>query len=226
MGQYKSSKVNSDREQWLKLWTGAPWSYSRVGGDIDYYISDPLLPVVGGLQANRTELLGADEDGLQPRWFPHMVTEADIEWQPPHYDPRKWNLAIETLYTGRETRAWDLEGRSRKLWNEAARRWKKEARGLEKPVTKEALLKADQQCARTALVMAESLHPGGEEDDSTIPLEAMTAAIAITDYVMGVWRSMDTRENLSRTSQMSGRQPSATSWSCSALMAPPAGTTS
>ena len=162
--------------------------YSRVDKDIDFYIDRPVLSVCGTLQTRRLGLLGGDDDGMRPRWFPHMVDKEVDGWQAKLREPYSWNTTIRALYKNRDLRDWELDGDALATWEQEAKRWKTEARDGENELAIAALHKADQQCARTALVLAESLDPGGGE----LPLRAMEMAVAITDYVMDVWRSMDT----------------------------------
>jgi hypothetical protein len=86
-----------------------------------------------------------------------------------------------------------LHGDALRLWRGAGDRWKDAARGKAVNASLHgALVKADIQCARIALVLAESASPlaGGR-----IPADAVSGAIAIIDYVMGCWRALPSRES-------------------------------
>ncbi len=191
IGQYK--RQNGDRDRYLGLWTGGPWRYSRVGGDVDILVEHPVLTIVGGLQIARLDVLGGDEDGFRPRWLPHLSDADDIPWVASR-TATEWDAAIKALYKViGQRRDWELCGRGKPteaqlLWQEAGARWKAEARTEPKNMVRVALTKADQQAARVALVIAESMDPGA---GGKIPADAMACAIAIIDYVMDVWRSLD-----------------------------------
>ncbi len=191
IGQYK--RQNGDRDRYLGLWTGAPWRYSRVGGDVDIRVEHPVLTIVGGLQIARLDVLGDDDDGFRPRWLPHLSETADIPWIESHGTPG-WDAAIRGLCKiSAQRRDWELCGRGKPtqaqlLWQEAGTRWKTSAKAEPKNMVRVALSKADQQCARVALVIAESMNPGA---GGTIPADAMGCAIAVIDYVMDVWRALD-----------------------------------
>ena len=207
IGEYKPH--GKDRDKWLELWSGASWRYSRVRADADYYVPRPVVSVCGTLQTDRISLLGGDQDGFRPRWFPHAVNEETGEWEAKNFEPRQWNAVVQQLYDNTTERRWELTGDALQLWRQAAKRWKAEARtGVNEMVTA-ALHKADQQCARCALVLAESLSPGRGGE---LPMAAMKMAVAITDYVMNVWRAMDSGESLNPT--YTGKQlwPAVQAW--------------
>jgi hypothetical protein len=78
LGEYKRGG-GGDRGRFLGLWTGAPWSLTRVGSSgkagnaVKLRIRRPTLVLCGGLQTALHELLGSEEDGLRPRWLPHLA---------------------------------------------------------------------------------------------------------------------------------------------------------
>ena len=71
LGEYKG-RASGDYGRFLQLWTGAPWSFTRVGAGgkpknaINLHIPQPTLTIVGGLQPQLHELLGGEEDGCAP----------------------------------------------------------------------------------------------------------------------------------------------------------------
>src|SRR5690606_31703666 len=77
--------------------------------------------------------------------------------------------------------------RTHRLWSAARARWKAAAGAGESASVSGALIKADILTARYALALAEGIEPG---KGGPIPPEAMTGAIAITDYVVDGWRSL------------------------------------
>jgi hypothetical protein len=196
VGRYRQGG-GGERDKWLEIWSCQPWRYSRVQGDIDIYVPEPVVTVCGTLQTtpSRLALLGQDGDGMRPRWFPHATDRTAGDWDGTTGDPVIFNKTIEQLYETSEPREWFLRGRSLEIWQSAGKRWKSEARQpSERPLAADALLKADVQCLRTSLALAESMDPHGAD---RIPPGVMETAVAITDYVMGVWRWMETPEHLS-----------------------------
>jgi hypothetical protein len=183
----------TDAARWLGLWSAQPWRYQRVDKHIDLLVPRPVPTVCGGIQPHLLHLLGPEGDGMRPRWLPHMSLTTDLA-------PRaggateKWDEAVEALYGARELRTWTMGEDVLRLWQGAQRRWKAAQKGAESPSATAALAKADEQAARLALVIAESLNPaaGGE-----IPVEAMTAAIAIIDYTLDCWRALPGHDVLS-----------------------------
>ena len=176
----------TDAARWLGLWSTQPWRYQRVGAHIDLLVPRPVITVCGGIQPQFLPLLGREGDGMRPRWLPHMSLTTDLDPKAGRPAPA-WDAAITKLYENTNGRTWTIPGRSLDLWRDAQKRWKSAQRGLESPSVTAALAKADEQAARIALIIAESLNPaaGGE-----VPAEAVTAAIAIIDYTLAVWRAL------------------------------------
>ena len=181
----------TDAARWLGLWSTQPWRYQRVDSHIDLLVRRPVITVCGGIQPQFLPLLGREGDGMRPRWLPHMSLTTEL-------DPRAWltpgwDEAVTALYGDRNDRAWTMPPRSLALWRSAQKNWKGMQRGSESPSVTAALAKADEQAARIALVIAESLNPGAGGE---IPAKAVTAAIAITDYTLDVWRALPGGETL------------------------------
>lgn len=194
MGRYRSSGDGGDRARWLSLWSAQPWRYQRVTGDIDIPISRPVLAVCGGLQPPLHHLLGGEEDGLRPRWLPHLAMIGRPRPLGEDRETRAWDNTIRALYEARKPRTWTLEGAGRSAWELARARWGRDSSdGAESASVSAALAKADTQAARIALVLAESMNPA---QAGAVPAEAVTAAIAITDYVLDCWRALPDREAL------------------------------
>lgn len=176
----------TDAARWLGLWSTQPWRYQRVASHIDLLVRRPVITVCGGIQPQFLPLPGREGDGMRPRWLPHMSLTTELDPKGGRPVPT-WDAAIAKLYDARSLRKWTISGRSLDLWRAAQRRWKAAQQGLESPSVTAALAKADEQAARITLVIAESLDPaaGGE-----VPGEAITAAIAITDYTLAAWRAL------------------------------------
>lgn len=194
-----TSTAPADRAKLCEAWTARrPLHIQRVGdgGDknaIDIYVSRPVLSVFGPLTPDNTKELGREGDGFRARWLPHLITgKAELRDGGPH--PESWVKAIERLYHERETRRWTLTGRARTAYEKARQRWAAEQDEPYPQSVVEALRKADAQCARIALIIAESCETDTREyataDRGTIPLAAVKAAIALTDYVMDCWKAL------------------------------------
>jgi DNA polymerase-1 len=185
----------TDAGRWLQLWSAEPWRYMRVGSgsELDLHIPRPVLTICGGIQPELLHLLGPDGDGLRPRWLPHVSPTADLHPAPGRV-PGEWNDAIEALYQARQPRTWALSREALQAWQAAQGRWQAARKQPESPSTFAALAKSDEQCARIALVIAESLAPGQAGE---IPEAAMTSAVAITDYALDCWRALPGHDSLS-----------------------------
>jgi hypothetical protein len=189
-GRYSGGQ--GDAARIMTTWSGRPWNYERVKDDVSIYIPHPVVTIVGGIQHSRLNLLGkADDSGFRSRWIPHVGPLDDrADWADAPPDMRAWDNAVAAMFDIRDDRrSWTMSERAERAWREAGLRWKDEAYGGEVNVTVSgALVKADQNCARIALVLAESEWPGRS---ARVPERVMGCAIAITDYVLGCWRAMD-----------------------------------
>jgi hypothetical protein len=193
LGEYKRSG-GGDRGRLLRLWTGAPWSYSRVGGGktsngVRLRIDSPTVGICGGLQSHLHALLGEAEDGLRPRWLPHLAAMPD-------HEPREvagdvgWDLALQPLLDKRSVpREWRFDDEAHEAFLSYQRRWKYQARNGEPAGVSAALVKADVHLARVALVLAEAelAHPGV---GGHIRAGIVQRAAAIVDYTLDCWRAL------------------------------------
>lgn len=200
MGRYGSTGPGSERGRWLSMWSAQPWPYQRVGDGrtgglgVDILIERPVVSIVGGIQPGLLSVLGGDTDGFPPRWLPFWYDGPKLPWANRIYVPAEWEKAVPALYAARQRRAWTLDGAGLELWRMACDRWAGQAEGDEASATSAALDKADIQCAAVAKVIAESLHPGR---GGSIPIEAVSCAVAIVDYAMDCWRAMPGNETMS-----------------------------
>jgi hypothetical protein len=81
----------------------------------------------------------------------------------------------------------DLSAAARRMWEMARARWATQQAEPEPDDVIEALRKADAQCYRIALVIAESVSPGAGTEVSP---EEMQCAVALVDYAIGCWRAI------------------------------------
>lgn len=203
LGQYKQSGA-SDRARLLRLWTGNPWRYTRVGSGgrginvVNILIPKPTLVICGNLPTEQHGLLGDDRDGLRPRFLPHLAGPRDQE--PPDLldvDVQAWTDAIGATLSFRETkRVWRLSAGARTAFQAARARWKECERGDENASTAAALAKADIHALRVVLVFAEILRPG---QGGEVSEDQMGAAITVVDYALDCWRALGSGEQLALT---------------------------
>jgi hypothetical protein len=193
-GKTPAQEYAGERGRWLSLWSATPWRYQRVGSDVDIRLYRPVLSVCGGIQPPLHHLLGGEEDGLRPRWLPHLAMLGETPEMLGQDGPvTAWDDAIAELYDTRELRTWTLDSAGLGAWQSARIRWRRDSGGAESASVSAALAKADMQAARIALVLAESMGVG---HGGSVPEDAVIAAIAITDYVIGCWRALPDREAL------------------------------
>ena len=190
LGQYKRG-AGSDRGRLLSLWTGAPWRYDRVGdgGGIAIYIPKPTVVVCGGIQPPLHGLLGSEDDGLRPRWLPHLAAmPVDVSYTATAVNAGWGMLIASRLVSVREhKRTWTLSTSGRAAFQRVQARWKRMARGYENASTSAALVKADVHLLRIALCLAEAEKPahGGDIDASIVD-----RGTVIVDFILDCWRAL------------------------------------
>lgn len=201
LGQYKLS-ASSDRSRLLRLWTGNPWRYTRVGSGgrgtnaINILIPRPMLVICGCLPSEQHVLLGDDRDGLRPRFLPHVAVAREQEIPDlVDVDIDAWSATLGELINLRATRrTWKLTDGARTAFQDSRQAWKRQARGDETPSTAAALAKADVHALRACLVFAELLLPG---QTTPVAQEVMQAATSAIDYTLACWRALGSAEHLS-----------------------------
>lgn len=204
LGQYKH-EGGADRGLTLALWSGAPWRFTRVGSGgsglpaVDIHVPQPQLVIVGGLQPALHGLLGGDEDGLRPRWLPHLVPATPTA-QAGELDPgllRFWEaLLVDDLLACREeSRRWQLTPAAQERFAEHQQRWKLAARDPDSSASlSAALLKGDRHLLRVALVLAETGAPGR---GGSVEAEVVDRAAALVDFSLECWRALPENDTLS-----------------------------
>jgi hypothetical protein len=188
----------ANRAQLCEAWTARrPVHIQRVGDGgasnaIDIYISSPVLSICGPLTPDKVRDLGREGDGFRARWLVHLI-DGQAQLLDAGPQPQTWIKTVTDLYGRRQRRTWRLTGRPRTAYEQACQRWRGELGQPYPQSVIEALRKADTQCARIALVLAESCADPAEyasADRGGIGLDVVNAAIALTDYVMACWRAM------------------------------------
>ena len=194
LGEYK--RGGGDRGRLLRLWSGAPVRYTRVGAPgrgtngVDLYIPRPTVVICGGLQPGLHDLMGGEEDGLRPRWVPHLAAMPTMPVGLAHARlPQAWQrlLAGELLPYRTYARSWKLDGETREAFEDYRIKWKRQARELETASTSAALVKADVHLLRFALALAEGDEPrrGGPVEPQVIE-----RAASIVEYGLNCWRAL------------------------------------
>ena len=191
LNQYKGGQ-GADRSKWLKLWTGSDLSIQRVGrggaqNEVHIYVRQPVVSLAGPLTDSNVHLMGKQGSGFRPRFLPHLAPAEQPAWNDAGPHPATWTKCIDDLLDNRKLRTWHLTGEALAEWHAARKRWRIQQDEPEPDDVIEALRKADAQCYRIALVIAESLNPGAGGD---VPLTAVQSAVAIVDYVADCWRAL------------------------------------
>lgn len=195
MGEYKGSS-SGDHGRFLALWTGSPWSYRRVGSSgkaknaIRLNIPFPTLTICGGLQPALHDLLGGEEDGLRPRWTPHLAPMPEGTGKLVRTPvPTDWQTLIGGLLLPIRggVRVWELDHNALGAFEEYRAQWKAQAHEHETATTSAALVKADIQLGRITLALAEASKPGAGEP---VGEELVHRAAQIVNFVMDCWRAL------------------------------------
>ena len=200
LGEYKR-QGGGDRGRFLQLWTGAPWTIKRVGGGgqanaVRLRVNKPTLVICGGLQPRLHELLGGEEDGMRPRWLPHLAAmpeRASLQ----SVESAEWATLLDVLASRRaQPRRWHLGPPALRAFEHFRKVWKNEARGAESATVTAALVKSDVHLARAALVLAEAERPcaGG-----AVTAETVERAACIVRFTLDCWRALPAHGSLALT---------------------------
>lgn len=194
IGEYKRS--SGDRGRFLSLWTGGPWQYVRVGGGgsdtngIDIRIPRPTLVICGGLQTRLHDLLGGEDDGMRPRWLPHLSQLSHVDSLSSNgRHPADWQtlLAGELLPIRAVPRTWKLGKSALKAFDTHRKRWKQQAHNASSQSESAALTKADTHLARIALVFAEANDPGR---GGNVGEDVIERASVVVEFTLDCWRAL------------------------------------
>jgi hypothetical protein len=188
LGEYKSGHQSADQARVLKMWSGEPLHVIRVTRG-NLLVPDPTVVVVGGLVPSAHELLGGSDDGFRPRWLPHYASSSSDPYDDATRITAEWtHLLTVALLPQRATyRTWTLSEEADLVFRQAQVRWREQARGPEPAGVSAAMLKADFQCLRIALVLAEADHPGR---GGAVHEETIERAVAWVEFVLNCWRAL------------------------------------
>jgi hypothetical protein len=202
LGEYKRGQ-SGDRGRLLKLWSGTPWAYQRVGSAglsinaIQLLITRPTVVMCGGLQPELHELLGDDRDGLRPRWLPFLANLPTHEPSGDGVEVEQWDKLIETLVGLRtQERHWELGQVARARFRWWQRNWKTQARGDETASVSAALDKADNHVLRYTLALAEADAPGTGTTKGMVSPDTIDRAAAIIEFNIDSWRALPEPQGL------------------------------
>lgn len=192
IGQYRVGRRGADAD-WARLremHTGKPVHILRVGKQIDIYA--PVLTIYGPLTPGQTWKLGSPTNGDWARWLPARVpTGTPAIPARPEGKPKAWVKAMDKLIGKRgQRRVWQIDGETRSVLDAASSRWRERRWDRKYPPPEhvaQCLNKAANHATRIAIVLAESMNPGGGGE---IPPSAMMSAVAVMDYVIAVWASL------------------------------------
>jgi hypothetical protein len=200
LGEYKRGG-GGDRGRFLALWKGSPWNFTRVGSggkkenQVKLRITRPTLVVCGGLQPHLHGLLGGDDDGLRPRWLPHLAAMPQDSDLKETTVPVAWADRLRALVAKRgRTRTWTLDTDAKDVFQTHRQVWKRQARGAENASTGAALVKADVHLARVALVLAEAEAPA---NGGTVGPELIHRAAQTIEFTLNCWRALPEQGSLS-----------------------------
>ena len=205
-----------DPGQMLKMWSGEGISYTRVGGgvkgggnEIDLYVPRPTVTLCGDLQTFLHPLLGSDTDGMRVRWLPH-------QWEDPWREARRyptvaaveaWATLVQRLVDRRSSpRKWHVDRAERKLVDDLVTDWMARADNATQATYQAALLKADRQVMRVALVLAEA---EADDIDGALYVDAkhLEAAAEWVEYSLRVWLALGDAEHLSLSRENQALDP-------------------
>ena len=195
LGEYKRGG-GADQARLLELWSASPWQFERVGSgrggsnETDILIAKPTIVICGGLQTRLHARLGGEEDGLRPRWLPHLSNLPQINdaGDGDVVTPMRWDTMIQALLSYRaKHRVWSLSSDARRAFRTYGLDWKRQARAGENASVSAALEKADVQLLRIAGVFAEALSPGA---GGIVDVGIIDAAAEYVDAVMDSWRAL------------------------------------
>jgi hypothetical protein len=204
LNEYKPGG-SGNRGRLLALWTGHSWVFERVGAggkktnEIKLRIPRPTLVICGGLQPGLHELLGGEEDGLRPRWLPHLAGMPESVGELTVDDaPAEWRQLLEELISHRQApRMWRFDAGGRRAFQRYRRAWKKQARGVETASTAAALEKADIQLQRVLLTVAEAERPAAGARIRSADL--VDKAALLVNFAIDCWRALPEQGTMALT---------------------------
>jgi hypothetical protein len=209
--EYKAADTGqsggADADRLMELWTASAVTYTRVGrGDgtdnqIDLFIARPTVTILGCLQTFRHHLLGADQDGMRPRWLVHvsdMPAPEELR-APTSTQLQAWDDLLTRLLKRRaQQRTWVLDELSMQHISRQRLEWDQRARETDcSPTMAAALNKSATAALRIAATLAEAdLKQLSPAIEIVLPREALERAIAWQEFVLQCWAALGERTTL------------------------------
>ena len=206
----------------LQLWSGQSVSYTRTGtgkgggNDVKLRVSRPTVTILGDMQPKYHALLGGDDDGMRPRWLPHVWTARWLEaWRyPSDAAVLAWDELVHGILKRREglerigmhlARQWTFEPAERAYLDELVRDWAKRSDSGANVSYQAGLTKAPVNCLRVALVLAEAAAPDLRR--TVITRDILERAAAWVEYSLKCWIVLGEYETLSITNIQKALDP-------------------
>jgi hypothetical protein len=216
LNQYKQNG-GSDRSHLLDLWTGTFVHYTRVGrggkfNEVDIYIPVPTATICGGLQEKLYQLLGTDDDGMQPRWMVYAAKKYIGAFTDPSQEALDAYAALVNRLLARRAirRQWVFSPAARVQFDLVKAEWDQRQRSTETSAALSAAYsKAYTHLVRLCALVAECRlvelpadHPGiGESDQPRMRLEISgDDVLDAADWInatLASWAAMSTGTPLS-----------------------------
>lgn len=206
----------------LQLWSGNSAGYTRVGtgrgggNDVDLYVARPTCSILGDLQPKFHGLLGQDDDGMRPRWLPHVWFERFIGERryPSDAAVLAWDDVIHKLLKRREgfervgmhlTRQWTLADAARRYLDERVLDWMTRSDTAENTSYQAGLTKAETNVLRTSLVLAEA--EAMDLRQTIVTRDILERAAEWVEYSLKCWMVLGEYDILSITQQQKALDP-------------------
>ena len=179
-----------DKARTLHLWDARPIAVDRKKDKLSLFIRDPRVQLIGEIQPSLLAKMGDVNSGMQARWLPHLY-EGGVPRRKVNAQPcPAWEEFVRERYPymAGEGRTWVLMGEAREYLDDIGEQWNMEINTLPPNSPRRAFLcKADEHALRIALVYAEVISRPDKGGRLKLPMKAVEAAVAITNYSAGVW---------------------------------------
>jgi hypothetical protein len=154
------------------------------------------MVVCGGLQTGLHGRLGGEEDGLRPRWLPHLSDLRSLQLPDGGlFTPGVWDTLLLDLLSKRALhRGWRLDAGALAAFSAHQRRWKQRAQAMEGSSVSAALQKADVHLLRLIGVFCEAENPGR---GGMVEASVVERAALYMDAILDCWRALPEQERLS-----------------------------
>jgi DNA polymerase I len=187
----------------LHIWSGNSVSYTRTGtgrgggNDIDLYVPTPTCTILGDLQPKFHYLLGEEDDGMRPRWFPFVWTARPVgQRRYPSNDALiSWDDRVHVILKRREgldrvgmrlPRRWRIDDADRGYVDDLVQEWQERTDG--NASYQAALTKAETNFLRWSLVLAEAA--ASDLQQLVVSRDVLERAAALVEYGLKCWQAI------------------------------------